>query len=441
MLNIYTFAPQQSTISSDYRILTIVKTAQELGLPVRAMIDTNLEGIDQQQRIQNFCEADLVLLYQPIGDGTLNNLRMAKSFLPSKRDGGWKYPPTFVIDTDDNLFRVDPHNPAFKGLGYCDPETGREIQKGEMIAEVHDGKRRVLWHNGPHTPACAPGCNADINVQTNKAALETYRKILNEADCVTCTTPRNALYVHEFANPRQVHVAPNLMRFKDYPQFDMAPNKRVKILWQGGQNHWQDWVPLKDAIRNIAKKYDCDWVVWGVNYDWITEVIPPERLEFLPWVDWREYKVRRVTVGEDISLAPLAQTRFNNCRSAIKAYEAAMAKRPAVTLAQRTGPYADELIDGDTASLFDTPEQFEEQLSLLIENPIKRERLATNMKQWVSEHRDAMKKVPELIRFYEELRAAKPRTQPHMPEPAWEVFEAQVKAQQEAAEKEQQAAA
>lgn len=441
MLNLYTFVPQQSTISYDYRILTVVKTAQELGLPVRALVDTNLEGISPQDRIKNFCEADLVLLYQPIGDGILNNIRTAKAFLPSKQGDNWKYSPTFVIDTDDNLFRVDPHNPAFKGLGYCDPETGREIQKGEQIAEIRDGKRVVLWHYGPHGPNCPPGCVRDFDGKANKYNLETYRQTVNEADCVTCTTPRSAAYVKEHASPRQVHVAPNLMRIKDYPQVDLMPNKRVKIFWQGGENHWPDWWPLKDALRNIAEKYDVDWVTWGVNYPWVTEVLPADRLTFIPWCDWREYKVRRMTIGEDISLAPLTPNLFNSCRSAIKAYESWMAKRPAAVLAQRTGPYADELIDGETALLFDTPEQFEAQLARLIEDAALRQSLGANGKQWVNEHRDAMKKVPELIRFYEELRAKKQRTQPHMPLPAWEKFEAAMRAQQEAAEKEQPQAA
>jgi glycosyltransferase involved in cell wall biosynthesis len=429
MLNIYAFVPQQSTISYDYRVMTILKTASDLGLPLKAIVDTNIEGTDPQQRIKNFCEADVVLMYQPIGEGTVNNIRMAKAFLPSKQETGWKYPPTFIIDTDDNLFRVDPHNPAFKALGYCDPETGRKIQKGEMLSEVRDGKRYVLWHYGPHGQGCPPGCNADVDCAVNEQTLDTYRQMLQEADCVTCTTPRSAAYVKEHASPKQVHVTPNLMRFQDYPQVDLAPNKRVTILWQGGQNHWPDWYPLKDSIANIARRYpDVQWLTWGVNYSWVTEVIPVDRLTFMPWVDWREYKVRRAVVGEDISLP----TRFNDCRSAIKFYEASMAKRPGATLAQRTGPYADEIIDGQTGLLFDGPEDFETQLARLIEDAQLRLTLGANAKQWVSENRDAVKKVPELIRFYEQLREEKQYTQPHMPLPAWEKFEASVKAQQEA---------
>lgn len=422
-LNVYTFVPQQTTISYDYRIMTTVVTARELGLPVKFHVDTNIEGVSPEERVKNFTEADIVLMYQPVGFGPLHNMRVAKSFMPTKRPEGWKYPPTFITDTDDNLFRVDPHNPAYKNLGWCDPETGKEIPKGHQIAELVDGVRHILWQDGHN----------DFSVERNKQTLDTYRQIINESDCVTCTTPRNAEYVHEHSTPRRVEVFPNLVRSEDYPQIDLMPNNRIKILWQGGQNHEMDWRPLKNALRNISKKYpDVQWITWGVNYPWVTEVIPADRLTFMPWCDWREYKLRRVMVGEDISLAPLTPNRFNLCRSAIKFYEASMGKRPAVTLAQKTGPYADEIQDAETGLLFETPEEFEDRLSLLIENSTERTRLGANAKDWVNEQREAKRHVPAKIKFYEELRAEAPKTQPHMSDSAWERFEAAVKAQAEA---------
>lgn len=420
-LNIYSFIPKDCTISYGYRLETVFKTAADLGLNVRTMVDTNIEGISPEERIKNFCEADIVVLYQPVGDGTLNNVRMAKSFIPSKREGAWKYPPTFILDTDDNLFRVDPHNPAYQNLGIADPETGREIPKGFQIAEVRDGKRSVLWKDGEN----------GFDVERNKATLETYRQLINEADCVTTTTPRTAEYIKEHASPRRTKVLPNLMRFDQYPQIDLIPSiHKVKILWQGGQNHWPDWRPLKDQVGRITRDYpNVHWIMWGVQYAWVTEVIPPDRMTFLPWCDWREYRLRRVMIGEDISLAPLTPNPFNNCRSAIKFYEACMPKRPAATLAQNTGPYADEILDGETGVLFDTPAEFELKLRALIENPATRKQLGKNGKQWVSEHRDAMKEVPKIIQFYEQLRSEIEYDQPHMSENEWSAFEQQMQQQ------------
>jgi hypothetical protein len=76
-LTIYTFVPQQSHASYYYRILVPLETARDLGLPVRSLVDTNLEGISPEERVKNFCESDIVLMYQPIGDGTLHNFKLA----------------------------------------------------------------------------------------------------------------------------------------------------------------------------------------------------------------------------------------------------------------------------------------------------------------------------------------------------------------------------
>lgn len=432
-LIIYSFIPQIHTASSYYRIQLIGETCRDLGLPVQFRIDTNVEGISPQQRIQEFCEADVVVLYQPISDGTLNNVKMAKQIYPSKRGDTWKYPPSFVLDTDDNLFRVDPHNPAFANLGIRDPDTGQEIPKGCSISHMQDGVKRVLWQDGAKDAAG----NVPFDVERNRATIETYVQLLNWADCVTTTTPRCAGPVLEYSNPRRVQVLPNLIRFDHFPQIDLVRDtSRVRVLWQGGQNHFLDWMFLKDAVRRLTEKYsELDWVMWGVQYNQVTDAIPPHRLTFLPWKDYREYKAWRATIGEDINLAPLMPTPFNQCRSAIKWYEAVASRTPAPTVAQATGPYYDEIEDGETGLLYRTPEEFEQKMSLLIENASERKRLAANAKDWVSENRDAFKHVPRVVQVYEELRRNAERDTPHMHEADWEKFEAEVKQQQEAAQK------
>jgi hypothetical protein len=426
-LNIYSYIPVDHTASSYYRIQVVAQTALELGLPVRFMIDRNLEGIKVEDRIRTFCEADLVVLYQPIGDGTLSNVRTAKSFLPGKREGDWKYPPTFILDTDDNLFRVDPHNPAFATLGVRDPETGQEIPKGFSISEVRDGVRKLLWKDG------LKGADGSVpfDVERNRASIETYVQLVNQADCITTTTLLCAEPLSEYCTPRKIQVAPNLVRFNDYPQLDIVKDtRRINILWQGGQNHFGDWITLKQQVANITERYpEVHWITWGVDYKEVTEVVPPHRLTFMPWCAYPEYKLRRVMVNEDINLAPLAPTPFNRCRSAIKWYEASVSKNPAPTLAQATGPYLEEIQDSETGLLYNTPQEFEDKLAILIENSDERKRLASNAKDWINDHRDARKHVPSLIRFYEEMREATPIEHPHMPEDQWEAFEASMLAQ------------
>jgi glycosyltransferase involved in cell wall biosynthesis len=424
-LTVYTYVPRNWHASYYYRVFVPFHTAHEMGLPIRVHVDTNDAGIGEEQRVKAFCEADVILLYQPIGDSTLHNIRIAKSFLPSKRDDVWKWSPSMVVDTDDNLFNVNPYNVAYRGLGIRDHE-GRDIPIGHKIGVVQNGQRKVLWEDGQN----------GFDLARNRHTLETYRSIVEMSDAVTCTTPRVAAAIHQDTMPRRVKVFPNLVRFDHYEQVRLADDpSRLNILWQGGASHYEDWYPLRDQLGALTKKYPhVHWIIWGQLYHWVTELIPPDRYTFVNWCPYQEYKLRLVMMGHQINLAPLNDNRFNQCRSAIKFYEGSVMRKPAATLAQATGPYLDEMVDGETGLLFKTPQEFETQLSRLIEDETLRQTLAANAKDWVAENRDAFKHVAKQIAFYEELREAAKLEQPHMPEDQWEEFKRKTEEAEKAAE-------
>jgi glycosyltransferase involved in cell wall biosynthesis len=424
----YTYVPRNWHASFYYRIFVPFHTARDLGLPIRVHVDTNDAGISAEARVRAFCEADIIYLYQPVGDPTYQNAKMAKGFLPAKRDGSWKYPPTVVVDTDDNLFNVSPHNIAFRSLGYRDHE-GEDLPIGHTIGMVEDGERKILWKDGEE----------NFDIARNRQTVQTYRNLINLADAVTCSTPHVAESTRVDADPQRVEVFPNMVRFDHYEQLQLAEDPtRLTILWQGGASHYEDWYPLRHELRAITKKYPhVHWKIWGQLYPWITDFIPAERYTFVDWCPYQEYKLRLVMMGHDINLAPLSDTRFNRCRSAIKVYESSVLRNPAASVAQRTGPYADEMVDGETAMLFSTPEEFTEKLSTLIENETLRKTIGKNSKDWVSQNRDAFKLVPKQFAFLEQLREQAKTVTPHMPEADWDEYEARVKAETESAEKEQ----
>jgi len=420
----YTYIPSNWNASFYYRLFVPYHTARDLGLPIRVHVDTD-GSVDPQQRMTAFCEADIIQLYQAVSDATLQNLRTAKRFLPSKRDGGWKYPPSVVIDTDDNLFNVNPYNVAYRGLGIRDHE-GVDIPPGHMIGVMQNGEKKVLWQDGKD----------GFDITRNRQTIETYRQIVDMADAVTCSTPHVAACVKADAKPRRVQVFPNLVRFDHYEQVALAQDPaRLNILWQGGASHYEDWYPLREALGEITRKYPhVHWTIWGQMYNWVTELIPPDRYTFKNWCPYPEYKLRLAMMNHDINLAPLNNNRFNRCRSAIKFYEGSVLKKPAATLAQATGPYKDEILPGETGLLFETPAEFVAQLSLLIEDATLRKTLASNAKDWVSDNRDAFKQVPKQFAYFEQLRELNRREMPHMPDGQWDKFEAAQRAEQEAAE-------
>lgn len=434
-LSIYTFIPRNHTASQYYRIQVLCETAAELGLPVQSKIDTDLAGIDPMQRIEALTHSDIVLLYQPIGPDSLKHVNTAQSITPFKIEGEWQHGPAIVVESDDNLFNVNPYNPAFRTLGIRD-HTGKEVPNGSVIGDLQDGKRRLLWHEGECRPewGCEPDCKKIISFGANKVHLESYRKILTACDAFTCSTPSVLEAVSKEAMLTRTRVFPNCVRFDQYPQLDLRQDEnQVRILWQGGGAHYEDWLPLRDALGSITRRYpEVHWVIWGALYPWAVELIPPDRYTFQSWNPYPEYKLRRAMVNDDINLAPLEDNRFNVCRSAIKFYEATVSHKPAATLAQRTGAYKDEMIEGETGMLFGDPTEFEAKLSRLIEDRQERRRLAANAKDWVNENRNAFREVPKHIQFLEEVREASRRDRPHMAESAWTAFEAQAKQEQEA---------
>lgn len=438
MLEYYTFVPRNFHAAFYYRVFVPFHTARDLGIPARVHVDTNDAGIDPEERVKRFFESDVVLLYHPAHSGVVHNARRAKAIIPSKIDGKWKYPPSIVIETDDNLFDVSPHNPAFGGLGWRLPD-GKPIPYGQSIGVSEGGMKRLLWHSGECGPNCRqPGekCPNRTDFARNRQSIESYRAMLNLADAISCTTPRVAAAVRENSKARRTRVFPNLVRFDHYEQVDLVRDpSRLTILWQGGSAHYEDWHPLREQLGAITKKYPhVHWKIWGQLYPWVTELIPPDRYTHIDWCPYPEYKLRLAMMGHDINLAPLAPNKFNDCRSAIKVYEASVLKRDIPTVAQATGPYKDEFVDGETAMLFDTPEEFGEKLSTLIENESLRLEIGRNAKDWVHQNRDAFKEVPKQFAFFEELRELAPREQPHMPEEQWAEFEERMRQEEAAVE-------
>jgi glycosyltransferase involved in cell wall biosynthesis len=422
-ITVYTVLPDRHTASFYYRLQVPLKTAAELGLPVLAMIDHNSADQPAMDRARAFCEADLILLYQPIGEAPIQNIKGIQGFIPSKREGQWKWPPTVVVETDDNLFNVSPLNQAYKGLGTRDM-NGKELPQGQHIGVVRGGERQILWADG----------EKGFDLAKNRQTLGSYRTILEMVDAVQCSTPAVAECVTKEVTPRRLRTFPNLVRFNDYEQVALQDDpKQIRILWQGGSAHYEDWWPLRQQVANITRKYpEVHWIIWGVLYHWVMQEVPAERYTYIDWCPYQEYRLRLAMQGHDIALAPLTENVFNRCRSAIKFYEASPLHKPAAVLAQNSGAYRDEILDGETALLFNNPQEFEDKLSLLIEDAKLRKTLAANAKDWVSENRDAHKRVPEIVRFWEELREERKLEQPHVTDQEWDRIEA------EAAEEENQ---
>lgn len=405
---IYSSLPGAEHAAYYYRVQVPINTMSELGLDAEAIVDNPAARLTTEERIKAFTCSDIALFYQPVGRWLLQNIEQLHAFGPGKdKDGSWKWPPSVVIDTDDNLFEITPFNKAYKDFGTR--AQGQTLEPGaEVGCENAEGERVVMWQDGAR----------GFNVARNRETMELYRGLLSGTDAVTCTTERCAEYVRRESSQRKIFVFPNCVRLNDYPHLGSVEirkkdEKEIRIMWQGGPSHYDDLEPLRAAFAYVTRRYpQVKWVFWGFLFPWVYSAIPNDRFEFIPWMTHAAYRQRLFHIGHDIALAPLINNPFNQCRSGIKFYENSIVPNPPAMLAQRTGPYLDEIKDGETGVLFNDSKDFIEKISMLIEDEKLRRELGQNAQTWVLENRDAHRWTPKLYEFYRELREKKVRDNP-----------------------------
>jgi glycosyltransferase involved in cell wall biosynthesis len=178
------------------------------------------------------------------------------------------------------------------------------------------------------------------------------------------------------------------------------------VLWQGGSSHHEDLFEITEELGRVAARHpNVKFIFFGAKFSWIMAAIPEAQREHIEWVGFEEHRMKLATIPHDIALCPLRKNEFNDCKSAIKWYESSLRQKPAAVLASNWGPYRDEMEDGVTGLLYDTPGEFEQKLELLIADAELRARLGDAAQQWIWANRDASVTVPPLRDAMLERRA------------------------------------
>lgn len=392
-----------------YRLLVPLQTMEVLGLPVEVLIDDCSPNINPDRRRDGLMWSDIVWMYQATDPLLRHNMQIVNNMNAAKgQDDKIWYPANFIVDTDDDLFNVSPLNWAFRGLGIKDA-NGNMLPPSRSLDDptklsYFDREGNVVgqWVDGKD----------GFNIVDNITKLENYRTLCQSAGIMTCSTPDTEAYAkREMGKKLKTFINPNGIRFDHYQDVALAPHKEIRIMWQGSNTHYEDFYSIHKALGRVAHKYpETKFVFWGEKFGKLTDEIPRDQFEFIPWMPYDTYHLRLVTVGPDINLCPLLDTPFGSSRSAIKWYEASLLHDPAATIAQRTGAYKAEIEHGKTGMLYDTEAEFEEHLCNLIENEKLRRELGANAKDWVHENRDAFKLAPKLFEFFTQVRDEKRET-------------------------------
>lgn len=242
-------------------------------------------------------------------------------------------------------------------------------QNASLFMKVKRQARRVgfdiddfLFNN----TVLPPNCNLTIQ------ECEGYQKAIEWADFVVCSTPELQNEIKHRWPDKEVRVSENVLcpLLTEVAQQRVVErrSRRVKIGYSSGTSmHQQDFEMVRPLLDRLLDKYPhVDLTIIGTlplprefEQKWISQ----GKLRRWPFVT---YDALPFVIGGlfDINLVPLADTRFNRCKSLVKFMEAAVFEVP--TVCSRIGRF--QALPEGTAFSAQGPEEWEYHLTRLIGN-------------------------------------------------------------------------
>lgn len=280
-----------------------------------------------------------------------------------------------VLDLDDSFEDLSPMSDSYGTQG---------------IQEVKLKDGTYLWKDG----------EKGFSLKDNLERLEAYKDLVKLATAVIVTTLELKNYVSQYN--KNVVVIPNAINFDIFPVLPLKKDRTTTITWAGGSSHYADLAEIKPHLVEVMKDNPSVYYYHvGQSFPGILKGLPESRVKESGWVTADGHGYRLAALNADIGIAPLQDRQFNKYKSSIKFYEYSAVK--IVTLAKNIPPYADDIIDGKTGMLYDTPEEFKEKLQYLIDNPLERIRMAEEAYQYVKNNRDIKEITKDWVFFMSEL--------------------------------------
>lgn len=300
-----------------------------------------------------------------------------------------------VYDYDDHPIYISPFAQAYRTFG-----------TEEIKLQSHDGEVSWLWRDGEN------GFDLERNRENRQRQIEIFHLV----DMMTTTVTPLSTYFKTL-NP-SVQILPNCIDFDiyrhQYTLFERTPGP-IRIGWHGGDNHFHDISEIGADLVKFVNTHDVKLVLFGAYYRGPLRGIDPSKVEEHEWVHVEAFPYKLASLGVDIAVIPLADPAkpmmgFNGMKSGIKWYEHSALRTPCLISAGRA-PYS-EAVDGETAMLFATPEEFHEKLGRLVSDASLRRRIGTNGLHWVREHRDLDKEAYRWVDAYTRIARNAPGSAP-----------------------------
>lgn len=352
-----------------YRVFQPLNKIHKLGLAECQLIEYGGD-IASEESFRKVLESDVVLIPRPQSVEWLD-------FVTAVRRAG----KVVVADYDDDPFDVNPYNPYYRFSGLKEFEVAWP-----------DGYREWLWKDGMKDEKGQVFFDIEANIHRRDMCRATFGK----SDLVTCTTTQ-LQNVFGKINKNTI-VLPNYLDMDIYPAGKMVPNKQVRIGWQGGVSHFEDLEMLLPIIKSTSEKHDIDFCYFG-DYRLGNMFEKVKGYHHEMWVPMDVYPYKLKLMNFDIGLAPLVDNSFNRCKSAIKYFEYSAVGVP--TIASNIPPYADVITNMVDGILVNTEEEWKEAITMLIDNPDLRRKLADRAYENVKENYSMEKNAHKWVAAYQ----------------------------------------
>lgn len=198
-------------------------------------------------------------------------------------------------------------------------------------------------------------------------------------DAIICSTETLAIICRELTN-KPVYIVPNAIDIDRFRSVMAQESGRPvgsppTIGWIGGNRPDSDAIHLASAWARISRNYpEVLFTIGGYPLPILAGAVPPERLTLIPWRQIDAYP--RAFANLDIGCATIAEEKFNESKSAIKAMEYAVA---GAAVCASPLVYGQLIRHGQNGMLCQTTEEWYQALSTLLDYPEQRRTMAATL--------------------------------------------------------------
>lgn len=232
--------------------------------------------------------------------------------------------------------------------------------------------------------------------------IDLYWRMIEMADCVVVPTQTLA---DRFAHRAQrIEILPYCVPAKVLPKRRMKEDGVKRILWIGSPSHDGDLKIAAPAILQILRedpkvRFLCSFDTEPPNL--LREVAG--QLEKIPFVAMEEYYDSIAKLGADVTISPLADHPFNQCKTALKYFELGGMGYP--YLVSPVAEYPELSNEGAPMMLVYDDEWYQAFRMALYETQWSTD-LGERARQWVMQNRDIEERAVEWERLALSLQEA-----------------------------------